>query len=82
MVKRVIEVWEEPNSVTMFVRGSGGRKLLGPNACLLRTFEAESTFEAFATHNRLMGWGDWTPVDGVPDTPFTDTDPPLEDEPE
>lgn len=42
MVKRIHEVWEEPNSVTMFVKGSGGRKFLGPDARLLRTFEANS----------------------------------------
>lgn len=28
MVKRIHEVWEEPNSVTMFVRGSKGRSPL------------------------------------------------------
>ncbi len=80
VVKRVHEVWEDHGQISMFVRGAKSwRALLSPDARLLRTFEAESTFEAFRTHNRLMGFGEWTPPEGVPDTLYTETFPPSDD---
>ena len=77
MVKLVHEVWEDPadNSISMFRRGAkNSRSLLSSQARLIRTFEAESVFEAFRTHNRLMGYGEWSPADGVPDTYYSEAD--------
>jgi hypothetical protein len=73
VVKLLHEVWEDPsnNSFAMFVRGArGSRASLSPQSRLIRTFKAESVFEAFRTHNRLMGFGDWTPPDGMNDEPY------------
>jgi len=74
MVKRIHEVWECSNCTAMFRRGAKGwRETLGPDARLIHTFEAESSVEAFRTYNRLMGWGEWNPPEGLSDTPYTDT---------
>ena len=77
MVKLVHEVWEDlsNDSVAMFVRGAKNwRATLSPQARMIRTFEAESVFEAFRTHNRLMGWGEWSPPEGMEDEPYDDSD--------
>ncbi|MBS0471068.1 MAG: hypothetical protein JSR60_08360 [Proteobacteria bacterium] len=70
MVKLIHEVWEDPqnNSHAMFIRGAKGwRDSLSPQARLIRTFLAEGTFEAFRTHYRLMGFGEWKAPEGMED---------------
>jgi hypothetical protein len=77
VVKLLHEVWEDPSnhSLAMFIRGSKNwRSSLSPQAKLLRTFEAESVFEAFRTHNRLMGFGAWSPPEGMEDRPYDGTE--------
>jgi hypothetical protein len=55
----VHEVWEEEKGlVTVCLAGPDGdraRALLGAGARLLRTFEANSHFEAMTVHNARMG---------------------------
>jgi hypothetical protein len=59
----------------MFVRGAKNwRASLSADAKLIRTFEAESVFEAFRTHHRLMGFGEWLPPEGLDDEPYDDSD--------
>ena len=58
MVKRVHEVWAGKGGAAMFTRGAkNARETLPASYQLVRTFEAESRFEAFRTHYRLMGFG-------------------------
>ena len=40
-------------------RGDGARRLLGPRAKLLTTFEAGGHVEAMTIYYRLMGWGEY-----------------------
>jgi hypothetical protein len=40
--------------------GDGARKLLGPNAKLIWTVEADSHFAAMTTYYEFMGWGSYT----------------------
>ena len=59
----------------MFINGSKGcRTTLSSEARLVRTFEAESVFEAFRTHYRLMGFAEWCPPEGMEDTPYDGTE--------
>ena len=37
--------------------GDSARKLLGPNAKLIWTVEADSHFEAMTAYYKFMGWG-------------------------
>jgi hypothetical protein len=77
VVKLLRDVWEDPanDSVAMFIHGSKGwRSTLSAEARLLRTFEAESVFEAFRTHNRLMGFGEWSPPEGMEDRCYDGTE--------
>jgi len=68
VVKLLFEIWCEDgdgaSSISLCRAGPDGdsaRSLHGPNACLVHTFEAETYYEAMATRNRLMGWGEYKP---------------------
>ena len=75
MAKRVHEVWAGESGVSMFTRGAkNAREALPAGYQLVRTFEAESRFEAFRTHYRLMGFGEWKEPEGVPDLFYTGDD--------
>jgi hypothetical protein len=41
-------------------RGDEGRRLLGPNACLVHTFKAGSHFEAMTIYYDFYRWGVYT----------------------
>lgn len=63
MVNLVHEIWEDidedghplPGCCLAGPDGDGFRRLLGPNACLVHTFEAASHFEAMTIYNRFLG---------------------------
>jgi hypothetical protein len=75
MVKRVHEVWAGKGGAAMFTRGAkNARETLPVGYQLVRTFEAESRFEAFRTHYRLMGYGEWREPEGVADLFYTGDD--------
>jgi hypothetical protein len=76
VVKLIHEVWDPSNnSFAMFVRGAKGwRESLSSQARLIRTFEAESVFEAFRTHYRLMGFAEWRQPEGMQDDFYDDSD--------
>jgi hypothetical protein len=76
VTRLTFEVWEESGGrqVTCCPKGAAGSWLVGRDARLLRTFEAESFFEAMTIHYRLMGWGEYK-TDGIDDVarrPFTE----------
>jgi len=68
MATLIHEIWEEydehgqplPGVCHAGPGGDGFRKLLAPNARLVRTFEAGSHFEAMTIYYRLYGWGEYT----------------------
>jgi hypothetical protein len=74
-MKRMHEVWAGKTGATMFIRGAKGwRESLPSDYKLVRTFEAESKFEAFRTHYRLMGLGEWKEPEDIADLIYTGDD--------
>jgi hypothetical protein len=58
------ELWEEQGGCGYMVclagpRGDEARRLIGPGAKLLSTFEAGSYFEMMTAYYELMGWGEY-----------------------
>jgi hypothetical protein len=68
MVILLHEIWEHldedgqhlPGCCLAGPDGEAFRRLLGPNARLIHTFEAGSHFEAMTIYNRLVGYGAYT----------------------
>ena len=74
-MKRTFEIWTGKSGSAFFMQGAKRwRENLDPDFTLAQTFEAESTFEAFRTYNRLMGWGEWKPLDEAFNKYFTGDD--------
>ncbi|MBS0273354.1 MAG: hypothetical protein JSR55_02915 [Proteobacteria bacterium] len=75
-MKRTFEIWtSDDRGSAMFMKGAKvWRESLSQDYKLLRTFEAESRFDAFRIYYDLMGWGEWTPPEGVQDLQFTGDD--------
>ena len=78
MATLIHEVWEEigergealPGLCHAGPSGDGFREQLKPNARLVRTFEANSHFEAMTIYYRLYGWGDYTTEFAIDYEPF------------
>ncbi len=64
-LKHRYELWEDPDgSLTLFpFADDSARKVLDPNAKLLKIFEADSWEEACQMKNDFMGWGLYVPFD-------------------
>jgi hypothetical protein len=80
MAMLVHEIWEEigergetlPGVCHAGPAGDGYRKLRGPNARLVWTFEAGSHFEAMTIYYRYYGWGDYTTEFAIDYEPYPD----------
>jgi hypothetical protein len=68
----VFEVWKSKDGLQTEMIRRGAKRVSDPGDYIIHTFEAHSTFEAFRTHWRLMGWGEWKPEPDWIDEPIQD----------
>ena len=78
MAQLICEIWQddEYNSVEAAIISEGSdrlRKTVSPNATLLHTYIARSSFEVFQGYNDWFGW-EWKPTAGVAEYFFTEAE--------
>jgi|GEM_PF-5687843 hypothetical protein len=66
----LFEVWSSKDGTQIDMARPGKRVVISPDDYILHTFEAATVFEAFKTHWRLMGWGEWKPDPNSVDGPI------------
>ena len=77
MAQLVFEIWEDPDSGSQGMyqadpRSDETRRRIEPNAVLIHSFKARSSFEAFRMLYAWNDWGEWQPPPGIEDNIFTD----------
>jgi hypothetical protein len=73
MVRLRFEIWETPLSQECSVASENHDRLRETEARFVEAFYASTHEEAMNYRYQRNGWGPYTPVPGVTDRPFTET---------